>query len=51
MRFLTAFACLLLLAGCGSSDDGTRSMDTGTSAIADPARVDRIGTSTVRIGG
>lgn len=34
MRFLTAFACLLLLAGCGSSDDGTRSADTGTSTIA-----------------
>ena len=34
MRFLTAFVCLLLLAGCGSSDDGTRGPDAGTSTIA-----------------
>ncbi|MCP5412881.1 MAG: DUF3576 domain-containing protein [Alphaproteobacteria bacterium] len=34
MRFLPALACLLLLAGCGSSNDGTRSMDEGTTSIA-----------------
>ncbi len=34
MRVLSAFACVLLLAGCGSSDDGAKSMDTGTSGIA-----------------
>jgi hypothetical protein len=34
MRVLPAFLCALLLAGCGSSNDGSRDMDTGTSAIA-----------------
>ena len=33
MRVLPAFLCALVLAGCGSND-GTREMDTGTSAIA-----------------
>ena len=33
MRVLPALLCALLLAGCGSSNDGTREMDTGTSAI------------------
>jgi len=39
MRFLTAFACLLLLAGCGSSDDGTRAMDSGTSIASGSSRM------------
>src|SRR6478672_3069931 len=34
MRVLPAFFCALILAGCGSSNDGAREMDTGTSAIA-----------------
>jgi hypothetical protein len=34
MRVLPAFFCALVLAGCGSSNDGSRDMDTGTSAIA-----------------
>jgi hypothetical protein len=34
MRVLPAFLCALVLAGCGSSNDGSREMDTGTSAIA-----------------
>jgi hypothetical protein len=34
MRVLPAFFCALVLAGCGSSNDGSREMDTGTSAIA-----------------
>jgi hypothetical protein len=34
MRVLPAFLCALVLAGCGSSNDGARDMDTGTSAIA-----------------
>jgi hypothetical protein len=33
MRVLPAFLCALMLAGCGSND-GTREMDTGTSAIS-----------------
>src|ERR1700760_796350 len=34
MRVLPALLCALLLAGCGgSSNDGTREMDTGTSSI------------------
>ncbi len=34
MRVLPAFFCALVLAGCGSSNDGSKDMDTGTSAIA-----------------
>ena len=34
MRVLPAFLCALVLAGCGSSNDGARDMDTGTTAIA-----------------
>ena len=34
MRVLPALLCALALAGCGSSNDGSREMDTGTSAIA-----------------
>jgi len=34
MRVLPALLCALVLAGCGSSNDGAREMDTGTSAIA-----------------
>ena len=34
MRVLPALLCALALAGCGSSNDGAREMDTGTSAIA-----------------
>lgn len=34
MRVLPALFCALALAGCGSSNDGSRDMDTGTSAIA-----------------
>jgi hypothetical protein len=34
MRVLPALLCALILAGCGSSNDGSRDMDTGTSAIA-----------------
>jgi hypothetical protein len=34
MRVLPAFLCALVLAGCGSSNDGARDMDTGTSTIA-----------------
>jgi hypothetical protein len=33
MRVLPAFLCALVLAGCGSSNDGSRDMDTGTSTI------------------
>jgi hypothetical protein len=34
MRVLPALLCALVLAGCGSSDDGMKDMDTGTSSIA-----------------
>ena len=34
MRVLPALLCALVLAGCGSSNDGTRDMDTGTGGIA-----------------
>jgi len=34
MRVVPALLCVLILAGCGSSNDGAREMDTGTSAIA-----------------
>ena len=34
MRVLPALLCALALAGCGSSNDGAREMDTGTSSIA-----------------
>ena len=34
MRVVPALLCALVLAGCGSSNDGAREMDTGTSAIA-----------------
>ena len=34
MRVLPAFLCALVLAGCGSSNDGARDMDTGNSTIA-----------------
>jgi hypothetical protein len=34
MRVLPALLCALVLAGCGSSNDGSRDMDTGTSPIA-----------------
>jgi hypothetical protein len=34
MRVLPALLCALVLAGCGSSNDGTRDMDTGTASIA-----------------
>jgi hypothetical protein len=34
MRVLPALLCALVLAGCGSSDDGMKDMDTGTSNIA-----------------
>ena len=34
MRVLPAFLCALVLAGCGSSNDGARDMDAGTSNIA-----------------
>ena len=34
MRVLPALLCALVLAGCGSSNDGTKDMDTGTSGIA-----------------
>jgi Domain of unknown function (DUF3576) len=33
MRVLPALLCALVLAGCGSSNDGSREMDTGTSSI------------------
>ena len=33
MRVLPALLCALILAGCGSSNDGAREMDTGTSSI------------------
>ena len=39
MRFLTALACLLLLVGCGSSNDGTRTMDTGTGIASVSSRM------------
>src|SRR3569833_992069 len=34
MRVLPAFLCALVLAGCGSTNDGSRDMDTGTSNIS-----------------
>ena len=34
MRVLPALLCALVLAGCGSSNDGMKDMDTGTSSIA-----------------
>ena len=34
MRVLPAFLCALVLAGCGSSNDGARDMDAGTTNIA-----------------
>ena len=34
MRVLPALLCALVLAGCGSSNDGTRDMDTGSTNIA-----------------
>jgi len=33
MRVLPALLCALVLAGCGSSNDGSKDMDTGTSSI------------------
>ena len=33
IRVLPALFCALVLAGCGSSNDGTRDMDTGTGGI------------------
>jgi hypothetical protein len=38
MRFLTALACLLLLAGCGS-DDSARTMDSGTGIASGSSRM------------
>src|ERR1700754_3778364 len=37
MRVLPALLCALVLAGCGSSNDGSRDMDTRTSTIASTA--------------
>ena len=34
MRVLPALLCALVLAGCSSSNDGTKDMDTGTSNIS-----------------
>ena len=34
MRVLPVLLCALVLAGCGSSNDGMKDMDTGTSSIA-----------------
>ena len=34
MRVLPAFLCALVLAGCGSSNDGARDMDAGTTNIS-----------------
>jgi hypothetical protein len=39
MRVLPALLCALLLAGCGSSNDGTREMDTGTSIASGSTRM------------
>jgi hypothetical protein len=33
MRVLPGLLCALVLAGCGSSNDGSKDMDTGTSSI------------------
>ena len=40
MRVLPALLCALVLAGCGgSSNDGTREMDTGTSIASGSTRM------------
>ena len=39
MRALPALLCALVLAGCGSSNDGTRDMDAGTGIASGSARL------------
>jgi len=39
MRVLPALLCALVLAGCGSSNDGAREMDTGTAITSGSTRV------------
>ena len=39
MRFLPALLCALVLAGCGSSDDGSKEMDTGTAITSGSSRM------------
>ena len=39
MRVLPALLCALVLAGCGSSNDGSREMDTGTAITSGSTRV------------
>lgn len=39
MRFLPVLACLLLLAGCGSSDDGTRSLGESNAITSGSSRM------------
>lgn len=39
MRVLPALLCALVLAGCGSSNDGTKDMDTGTSIASGSTRM------------
>ena len=39
MRVLPALLCALVLAGCGSSNDGSRDMDTGTAIASGSGRV------------
>ena len=43
MRVLPALLCALVLAGCGSSNDGTRDMDTGTGGIVSDAICSQMG--------
>jgi hypothetical protein len=39
MRVLPALLCALVLAGCGSSDDGSKEMDTGTAITSQSPRM------------
>jgi hypothetical protein len=39
MRVLPALLCALILAGCGSSNDGSKDMDTGTSIASGSTRL------------
>lgn len=39
MRVLPALLCALVLAGCGSSNDGMKDMDTGTSIASGSTRM------------
>ena len=39
MRVLPALLCALVLAGCGSSNDGSKDMDTGSAIVSGSTRM------------